>query len=242
MELDEYRRMAQVEASHWWYGETRKLLTEVLGPLLPPGGRFLDAGCGTGATGGWMEARGGVIGVDHEPLALRLHREAHDAKGLVAADVARLPLRSESFDAALCVTVLYHQSVSSVTDAVAELVRTLRPGGVICLMEPGVRRLRRAHDRVTHTARRFSRCGLAQVLEANGCDIVRSTGAYTFLVPAATLKAVLERGRTASDLDRRPSGGGGLLARLAATERALLRRRSAPFGLSVLTVGRRRMG
>ena len=48
MEVDEYRRMADVEHSHWWYQSTRDLLREILDVDTARGGRFLDVGAGTG--------------------------------------------------------------------------------------------------------------------------------------------------------------------------------------------------
>lgn len=236
MERDEYRRIAAAETSHWWYGTTRELLADVLGPYLRPGGLFLDAGCGPGATGSWMAGSGEVVGVDVEPLALELYAEARPASRLCAASVDALPFADASFDAALCVTVLYHEGVADPAAAVAELARVVRPGGVVCLMEPGIERLRRAHDRVTHTARRFSRRSLAALASGAGLVPVRMTGAYTFLVPPAAAKAVLERGRSDSDLETSPGGMGGALARLASVERTLMRRRDLPTGLSVLTL------
>ena len=157
MELAEYRRMAEVEDAHWWYRSTRRLLQQLLDPHLPAGGRFLDLGCGTGATGAWLADRGELVGADFEPLALTLLRERHPGVAAAAADARALPFADASFDAALCVTVLCHRSIDSPAAVVGELARVVRPGGVVCLWEPGVRRLRRAHDRVTHTGRRFSR-------------------------------------------------------------------------------------
>ena len=157
MEADEYRRMAEVEDVHWWYIATRQLLAQELGPYLVQGGRFLDAGGGTGATGAWLADRGELVATDFVPLALDAYRTLHPRVGqFVAADVQRQPFADGSFDAALCVTVLCHQSIPDPVVAVRELARVVRPGGVVCLWEPGVRRLRRAHDRVTHSARRFS--------------------------------------------------------------------------------------
>ncbi len=237
MELDEYRRMAEVKDSHWWYRSTRALLQDLLRDRLKPGGRLLDLGAGTGATGAWLADHGQLVAADFEPLALTLHRERHPSSRVVACDARRLPFADESFDAVLCVTVLCHRSIDSPIDVVGEIARVLRPGGVACLWEPGVRRLRRAHDRVTHTARRFSRRGLADLLRANGLAVERSTGAYTFLVPPAALKAMLERGERSSDLDRNGSGVGGVLPAVAAAERRLLRRVSLPAGLSVVAIG-----
>lgn len=239
MELDEYRRIAEAESSHWWYEATRSVLRQLLEPHLSEGGRFADVGCGTGSTGGWMAARGTVVGVDFEPLALSLYGTQHGPRALVNADANRLPFARGSFDAVLCVTVLCHRSIPEPQMVVADLARLVRPGGVVALMEPGVRRLRRAHDRVTHSARRFSRRELAGLLTASGLDVVRSTGVYAFLVPAAAAKAVVERGRTASDVARNESGLGGVLPAMAKAERRWLANHDLPFGLSVVALARR---
>ncbi len=238
MELDEYRRMADVEEAHWWYEATRALLNQTLSPFLAPGDRVLDAGGGTGATGAWLADHGPLVVADMEQEGLRLNRERHPDAAFVAADLGRLPFVSGSFSAVVCVTVLYHRMIASPSDVVGELARVTRPGGVVCLMEPGVRRLRRAHDRVTHAARRFSLADLRALLTESGMRVERATGAFSFLVPAAAAKAAVERGRMASDLDESPSGLGGVFGRMATAERALLRRVSLPAGLSVLAVGR----
>ena len=64
--------MAEAEERHWWYPSTRALLGDVLCPRLAPGAHVLDAGCGTGAAGGWLGVRHRVVGVDPESLALGL--------------------------------------------------------------------------------------------------------------------------------------------------------------------------
>jgi SAM-dependent methyltransferase len=239
MELDEYRRMAEFEDSHWWYRSTRALLQQLLRDRMQAGGRFLDLGAGTGATGAWMADHGTLVAADFEQVALRLNRERHPGAHVVACDVRALPFADRSFDVVLCVTVLCHRSIPSPSAAVAEMARVVRPRGLVCLWEPGVRGLRRAHDRVTHTGRRFSRSELRGLLAAAGLQLERATGAYSFLVPAAAGKMLLERGETSSDLDRAPSGLAGILPAAAAAERRLLRRIDLPAGLSVVAVARR---
>jgi SAM-dependent methyltransferase len=239
VERDEYERMAATEHGHWWYAATRTLLAEQLAPFLAPGGRYLDAGGGTGATGAWLAGHGRLVAADREPMALALYRDGHPAVGdLAVADLARLPFGPGVFDLALTVTVLYHVSVASPAAAVGELARVVRPGGVVAVMEPGIRRLRRAHDRQTHAGRRFSRADLRRLFVDNGLEVVRATGAYTFLVPPAAVLAVADRHDSSSDLDRDRRGLGGLLPAAAKMERAVLRHAAVPFGLSVLAIGR----
>ena len=50
---------------------------------------------------------------------------------------------------------------------------------------------------------------------------------------------IVERGKNKSDVGRNESGLGGLLGQVARAERALLRRVSLPFGLSVIAIGRK---
>lgn len=238
MEIDEYRRMAQVEQTHWWYIATRRLLATLLAHRLRSDRRqrILDAGCGTGATGAWLAEHGEIIALDIEPAALRIFDELHPGATLVETGVDDIPLADASVDGVLCVTVLYHREVADPAAAVGELTRVVRPGGWVCLMEPGVRRLRRPHDRVTHAGRRFSRRDLRSLAENAGLEVVRSTGAFSFLIPPAFVKALVDRRGVSSDLDN----GAGPLRRpllwLAACERTLVSRVSIPFGLSVIVL------
>lgn len=236
MEADEYRRMADAEASHWWYRSTRELVRQEFTSRLPPNPRLLDAGCGTGATGAWMSEVGSVVALDIERAALDLYGELHPGAELILADVGRTGLPDEHVDGILCVTVLYHRAIDDPAVVVRELARVLRAGGTLCLVEPGIRRLRRAHDRHTHAARRFSRSDLVALVRSAGLEVKRATGAYSFLVVPAFLKSLLERGESASDLDGGGRRVGRLLMTIAAIERRVIRRLSLPVGLSMVVV------
>jgi len=231
--------MAEVEHSHWWYDATRSLLQQLLGAEAASGHRFLDIGAGTGATGSWLADHGDLVACDFMPLALDLNREQHSAAGFVAADVQQLPFADASFDLVMCITVLCHQSIPRPQVAVDELARVVRPGGLVCLWEPGVRKLWRAHDRETHSARRFARSDLSTMLTTAGLTVERASGAYSFLVPPAAVKSVLERGESTSDLDRNQDGLHGTLGAMARAERALLQHVDLPAGLTVFALGRR---
>ncbi|MFM7736220.1 MAG: class I SAM-dependent methyltransferase [Alphaproteobacteria bacterium] len=231
--------MAEAEERHWWYPATRALLSEAFAPRVAPGARVLDAGCGTGSAGGWLAEGHRVVGLDPEPLALGLYRERRPDVRLVRGGIESLPFADESFDAVLVVTVLYHEAVADPAVALASLARVLRPGGMACVLEPGMPSLRRGHDRVTRTARRFTVRGLRDLVAGAGLEPLRATGAYTFLVPPAFAKALVERGRSKSDLEGDGGVAGRMLSRVAALERRVLASRDLPTGLSVQVVARK---
>lgn len=235
MEREEYARIARVQERHWWYRSTRALLSAVLGPSLREGGHFLDAGGGTGATGAWLSRYGNLTAVDIEPEALGYYRRVAPTASTVQADVQALPFGKGAFDGALAVTVLYHEAVADPSRAVSEMVRVVRPGGWVCLMEPSQPSLRRAHDRQTATARRWRGGQLADLLRSAGALPVRVTGAYLFLVPAAWISSVIYR-CSSSDLEAwQPAR---LLTALASIERAILTTRGLPDGLSTIVLAR----
>ena len=255
--------MAEAGDRHWWYRNTRLLLAQLLVPHLegssaaaPGPGQgadpgpdrrplVLDAGGGTGATGGWMTKYATTVLADFEPMALEVARHDHGGApghGLlpVQADLNRLPFADETFDGVLCVTALCHRMNPDPGAIVRDFARITRPGGVVCLWEPGVRRLRRGHDEVTHTGRRFSVGDLRGLAVDAGLHIERATGAYSFLVPPAALIGLVERKEDEkSDVGRNESGLGGVFPMLARAERAVLRRTNLPAGLSAIVVATR---
>lgn len=242
MDADEYRRMAEAGEHHWWYQATRSLLDQLVTPHLPPVTAdtiYLDAAGGSGATGLWLAERAPTLVADVDEPSIRFAAETQTGYQPELADLNRLPHRDDTFDGVLCVTALCHRMNPDPAATVAELARVVRPGGVVCLMEPGIRRLRRGHDRVTHTARRFSRHDLSAMLRGADLELVRCTGAYTFLVPPAAVLAVLERGRQTSDVGRNESGLGGAFGVLARAERAIVTRRNVPTGLSAIAIARK---
>jgi SAM-dependent methyltransferase len=242
MDDEEYQRMVAAGERHWWYKSTRSLLTMLVTPHLPPVSGttiYLDAGGGSGATGSWLAHTATTVLDDFEPVALQAAVHDHSGYVGVRADINHVPHRASAFDAVLCVTALCHRMNPDPQAIVNEFARVTKPGGVVCLMEPGGKRLWRGHDDITHTARRFSLAEMRSMVRGAGLDLVRATGAYSFLVPPAAVMGVVERGKNKSDVGRNEGGLGGVLGQVARAERALLRRVNLPFGLSVIAIGRK---
>jgi SAM-dependent methyltransferase len=101
---------------------------------IPAGGKWLDAGCGTGALTAQVLASAGpiaVVGVDtsREFLASARARTEDARSAFCAADARSLPLPAGSFDAV--VSGLALNFVSDPQRAVAEFARVTAPGGTI---------------------------------------------------------------------------------------------------------------
>jgi ubiquinone/menaquinone biosynthesis C-methylase UbiE len=107
---------------------------------LRAGDRVLDAGCGTGRALAPLRAAVGpsgvVLGVDLTPAMLEAAvRAGRDREGqLLLADVAGLPLRTESLDAVFAAGLVAH--LPHPTENLRELARVVRPGGTLALFHP----------------------------------------------------------------------------------------------------------
>jgi SAM-dependent methyltransferase len=105
---------------------------------------FLDVGCGMGhftkALQPHLSPGARVAGVDRESrwvreAAERLRARSPQTRGAyLRGDVLALPFAESSFDAAVCQTLLIH--VRDPAAAVAEMMRVVKPGGLVLAAEP----------------------------------------------------------------------------------------------------------
>lgn len=110
-------------------------------PYLKPGLRFLDCGCGPGTlTIGFAEqvAPGETIGIDREtsqtdPVAETARNAGVANLTFARGDVYALPYPDASFDVTFASALL--GSVKDAERVVREMVRVLKPGGIIALKE-----------------------------------------------------------------------------------------------------------
>lgn len=109
-------------------------------PLLRPGMRVLDCGCGPGAiTRGFaaLVAPGEVVGADREDSQIETARRLNAGAGNLrfqAASVYELPFDDASFDAAFSHALFEH--LRDPLRALAELKRVLKPDAMIGLRAP----------------------------------------------------------------------------------------------------------
>ena len=106
---------------------------------------LLDMGCGEGrhTIGAYIEKPVNSFGFDLSFKDLKIARERlndfdvsykKEICQFGAGDINALPFKDESFDSVICSEVLEH--VDSPEDSIKELIRVLKPGGVLALSVP----------------------------------------------------------------------------------------------------------
>ena len=148
---------------------------------LPEGARVLDAGSGEGQYARYFK-RQRYCGVD-----LAVGDVLWDYSRLDAvADLAALPFRENTFDAALHIVTIEHLREPGC--ALAEIARTLRPGGLLLVAAPHEWEVHQA----PHDYFRYTRYGLAYLLEKSGYELVdlRAAGGYFRLLARRLLNGL----------------------------------------------------
>lgn len=109
--------------------------------VLPPGGQYLEIGCGCGVGAGIIcesftpEA---IFALDIDPDMLRTAKRKksvrqNDRLHLLAADAQQLPFPGGSFDAVVNYGIIHH--LEDWQQGISEIARVLKPGGVFYFEE-----------------------------------------------------------------------------------------------------------
>ena len=200
----QYLQSNYIEKSH--PGLTGDLaLQERLKELIAPKSHGLDAGCGAGARDVYKLYCEGydMLGVDAIPenidTVLKWHPElAHRVS--VHNLCKPLPFGSEKFDFVTCNAVIQHISPESVYDTVIpELVRVLKPGGVLQLMFKNGEGVQTLYDKDYDTNRTFQLYNEENILwslEKQGAKLIPANdgklgGVMTFVDPKHSSHCVM---------------------------------------------------
>lgn len=244
MEPSEYEAMHAEELRHWWFRGRRRLLVDMLRQALRSRDRLpriLDYGCGTGGNISAYASFGAVVGIEPDAAAIRLAHvrgQAHYCR----SSGTYLPFRHATFDAVLASDVLEH--IDDDLQAVSEIARVLKPGGIAVISVPAHQWLFSRHDVALHHFRRYSKAGLRELLEDGGVSIRRISYWNATLFPAISLHRMLEKarpiGRPHSDTTTSPPWLiNEPLAGLLTVEARILRHVALPWGVSLIAVGER---
>ena len=256
MQEKDFTYLYALEESFWWFAGMREISSALLDPVLRPSQDrlILDAGCGTGRMLSWLArfaGRGPIVGIDLVPSPLRFCRERHHTH-LAQASAMHLPFADSTFDLFTSFDVLVQLPGEGADEqAIREMYRVLRPGGVAFVRVAAYEWMRSGHDEALGSQRRYTLGALIERMESAGFSIARSTYANTLLLPAAALRRlVLKRvGLADSGSDVKPLPPklewlNRVLATALVSEARILRnpRASLPAGLSAICVAEKPRG
>jgi SAM-dependent methyltransferase len=241
MRREEYTTMFRVEETHWWYRALHRLIFQALEAELPDwrAKEIADVGCGTGAILNQLGNPERNVGIDLAPEAISFCRQ-RGLNNVQQGDIHALPFPDASFDAVICSSVLYHQWVGDVGDAVSEMYRILRPSGVLLINVPAFRFLHSAHDDAVMTARRFRKKEIRRLLRKNGFSIRRLTYWTTLLFPLAVIARTFRASKAGRDFEiEGKSLMNRVFSQIMAVELDLLKTISFPFGVALFALARK---
>lgn len=235
----------RAEATHFWFRGFRKFLAPVIADLADgrSGLRLVDCGCGTGHNLRLLRQHGKAVGFDLSEVGPAC---AH-ATGfsVLRGDITRIPLASSSFDVATSFDVL--QCVEADVDAVREIARIVRPGGVVIVTLAAFDALRGDHAEVWQEVRRYTPATAKRLVESAGLTPERVSFMFASLFPLMASVRLVQRltrrlGRTVradTDITVPIEPVNLLLTALVSAEAALLRHVPMPIGSSLLVVARK---
>lgn len=195
MEPSYYHEYFKNEREHWWFKAREAILqgqlNRVLGVTDPPAAtRILNIGAATGRTSQWLTRYGAVCSLEYDSECCSLTRAALGLD-VVQGSIMNLPWADESFDVACAFDVLEHVADDAL--AVAEMIRVVRPGGLLFVTVPSCRFLWSEHDEINHHFRRYSLAELRYLFR--NCDHIFSCGFNSILFAPIAIHRIGKRFR-----------------------------------------------
>jgi SAM-dependent methyltransferase len=130
-EAETRRSLGDLRFVNLWLGNRRALLRAVR-PHLPPGGRLLDVGCGSGDVPAFLHerlpGRPSAVGLDVKPLHVAAVPPSVRA---VVGDVRKLPFADGAFDVVTASLFLHHFDAPELPALLAGLHRLARRALVV---------------------------------------------------------------------------------------------------------------
>lgn len=196
MHTEDYQYLYELEEHFWWFEGMREITATVLDPVCPPGPNrsVLDAGCGTGGNLEWLRryaGNGPIQGIDLMSDALKFCR-ARDHRMLAQASTTALPFNDTVFDLVTSFDVLPQLPLRGADqEALREIARVLKPGGIIFVRAAAYPWLRSGHDKALQTHERYHLGTLCERVAQAGFSVLRATYANSFLLPIVVCRRLV---------------------------------------------------
>lgn len=245
MQKQEYNNIFKNEDTHFYYVGYHNIIISQLKKYLSAKStklKILDAGCGTGGLTKKLSTFGETIGIDISEKAIKLAKK----RGLKVqkGSINKINFPNKNFDVVVSVDVLYHQWVEDDKAAIKELLRVLKPGGILLLKLPAYEFLRSSHDLVVYTKKRYTKKDLLKLFKGTQATIIKASFLGSFLLPIIIFKIFTTRiaGRIKpySSVGKLWNPINNLLILCFNIENILMKYTNIPFGISILAIAKKK--
>ena len=191
MNPDEYFKLDQIDRDHWFYRGKRDIARHWIRRYvqLTPEDLLIDAGCGTGAMLAEMSGVCRVLGLDSQAGSIALARGRVEAVGgtVLQSGLESVPLADACAAVVLLLDVLEH--LDDPGAALEEMIRLVRPGGLVVVTVPALRWLWSDWDEALHHRRRYHRRDLLELVCRPQVELLRCAHINTvMLLPIAGVR------------------------------------------------------
>jgi SAM-dependent methyltransferase len=243
MDISQFELHARIEDVHWWFKARRELMLGVLQSYVPVRDNRLIAeiGCGTGGNLKFLQRYYRVIGVDVSPEAVRYTSGRVNCPVYLGDFRDRLSAMWADIDAVILADVLEH--IDDDAGFLRDVVKSLKTGSIILLTVPAHMFMWSRHDVILGHRRRYSAGNLRSLWKDLEVEEVYFTPFACILFPAIALYRLFRRigpDVHRSDLSMPPLWLNGLLYRIFSIESDLARLFPLPYGISYLSVLRKK--
>ncbi len=167
MDKQYYKEYFDLERGHWWFRVRNQILMEQIGRLLgnqKPTRRILNVGAGTFSTSELLSQFGQVTSLEYDADCVAYTKSRLPGIQLDEGSILELPFADNTFDLVTAFDVIEH--VEDDLQAVREMKRVCKPGGLVVVSVPAFMTLWSHHDVVNHHFRRYTMPKLQAVFGA----------------------------------------------------------------------------
>ena len=243
---DPFQVYSEKADSHWWMVGKYDFIARSVDRCVGPGDAstlVVDVGCGGGFPAYKYAAGNRVVGIDAKFDALHKSTE-RGMRSAVQSEVMNLPIRNSSVDRLFMIDLIEH--VEDDRNALVEVHRVLKPGGILLLVAPAGPSLFDSHDRRYGHFRRYRLSEIERLGHAAKFEKVMVSYWGVLLFPTLWLirkvRSTLFPKRHFDDFADPFEWINRLLISYLHLESNLVQRFRFPFGISILALFRRRQG
>jgi len=245
MERNEYAIMYELENDYWWYKAIHELVKYyVKKEASHKDLRIFDAGCGTGRMMEILNKYGQVEGLDYSKNAINFSKK-RGLENVKVEDLNNWGSNGKLYDVIICLDVIGHSAIKNDMQILNKFYKSLNNNGILIIHIPAFQILKRAHDLVVFSKRRYRKNTTIKELKNIGFNVIKATYRLPYLFLFLVMKKYFEKliystNKIQSDLQPLPLRVNKLLLSINRIENKLITSGiNMPFGSSLFIIAKK---